>query len=149
MLRYCILTVLSLTLISSSGVAAKGVTRTVSVDETFGAYELNWSRSGGLKVRYSPMNVEGKLEFCVVYLAFPAGRKMVLLNKSALKEARIYVDDQLVLRDLTFANRVSNKHKKSRMVGQSANCVSTGKPFPTEAFRYRIQIRRGKYRATL
>lgn len=146
MLRSIFLMVFAVLMTSTTDASAKKVTRTVSVDETFAEFGFNWDGSGGLYMRYRPLNVDGQLELCVVYVNI-GGTKIKRLNKSVLKEAKFIVDGKIMMRNLSFADTVGSTLRNTKLAGQQANCVNTGKPFPSGQFQYRMNVRSGGFRA--
>jgi len=147
MLRTWVLTFFLALALMATSVDAKKITRTVVVDETFAEFSFKWNSSGGMYMRFRPLNVDGQLEICAVYLNVLGGSKSARLNKSVLEEARFMIDGKTMMRNLSFADPVSRGLRVSELMGQTAKCVATKKPFPTTQFRYGIKIRSGKYSA--
>jgi hypothetical protein len=90
---------------------------------------------------------DGELYICGAYTNAGGGSSLVRLGREAMRDARITMDGQTIVRNLSFFKTVSNANVSTRLVGATADCENTGL-VPTEAqyATIRMVLREGRYR---
>lgn len=100
----------------------------IVVTENFGGGEFVWERgtSNILLYRYAYVILEGELHVCGTLASGGSGQNNHKFNQLVMREAKVRVNGEVVLRSLGYFKWVSRRHISERLVGSEANCKGTG-----------------------
>jgi len=115
------------------------------VQENWGGTGMGWGNNAQLILRYIPANVNGKIRVCIAFVG-TGGAQARDFHRAALKDAKVTLDGQTILRNLTFAKTVHSRHFSSAAVGQPAKCKATRVDYPSSGLPpIRVELRTGRY----
>lgn len=117
---------------------------TQNVEDNWAWSSFRWTSLDQMMVRYSFYEKEGSVGVCLAYAS--RGGRAFRFNKAALKEAKLTLNGEAILRDLRFAASHSSRAFPSALVGYEANCLLTKTKAPANGGKVRLEWRSGKYR---
>lgn len=116
------------------------------VTASFGGTGFNWSRNGGLMLRFSAIERDGEVWICGSFTGRGSSNSRKL-SREAMRQATVVSNGQVIMRNLRFFAEASNGNWESRLVGTETNCQSTGQSVgavPLDSVS--VEMRSGRYR---
>ncbi|MEY1555026.1 hypothetical protein AB3Y40_05275 [Yoonia sp. R2331] len=128
--------------------AAPAQSQGVAVSENFGSHTMNWSKGGAAYMRWKSVEIDGIVHLCGIYANLSNGTRTNRFNQKLMREARITKDGATILRNLSFFSIANRAHVNEELIGQVANCRSTGQTVEQLGGLggFSISFRQGRYR---
>lgn len=116
------------------------------VDRSFDGISFDWSRIGGMIIRYKAFISEGELVICGAY-SNTGGRDQTRLGRQVMREAVAKLNGTRVRRNLSFFKTVNSSGNDVGLVGQETSCAGTGvAATQADLATFEVVIRSGRYR---
>ncbi|SEW01374.1 hypothetical protein SAMN04488515_0648 [Cognatiyoonia koreensis] len=118
-----------------------------AITENFAGGELNWDGPARTQIRWAPVPSNGEILICGAYSNI-GGTKITRLSRVVMQQSKVVdVNGNTVLNTLSFFNNISSAHYQSKLMGQMANCRSTGRPATqAELSGLRLDVKTGRIR---